>query len=384
MKILVISLPDLRKIPPQRPHYFLNWLSKKHEVTVISVNAWWLEEREDSKKMLEDVEYYYITEKKLHPVLQELLIWTHIPKIKRNKHDIIINFNTLFAGLCLKIFLRETPMLLDIADELMAGILDSPNFPSLLKNGISKRLLQRLFVANLSLADMVTIISKNLKRLYDAPHAKIVPNGVEISRYSFSNSGISKKKSERILTVGFVGVLREWVDFRPLFKAISILKRKGIPASVLVVGDGPNKPTLLARELGVDDRVKFMGFVSHDKVSECIQQMDVGVIPFNKAKIAVYSFPIKALEYLASGKIVLSSDIPALGSELDKAILFVTDVDEYANSLLTLFFNPKLRKKKGIIGKKIVNKNYSWGNISNNFNDVLNALKVLNNESCSS
>ena len=129
MKILVVSLPDLQRIPIQRYHYLVKALAKEHDVTVLSANAWWLEERRDSKAMLENVRYRYITEKNIHPIFQELLVWRHIPKIKEEQYDIIINFNTLLAGLCLKICLNDIPMLFDMADELVSGVLNSPNFP---------------------------------------------------------------------------------------------------------------------------------------------------------------------------------------------------------------------------------------------------------------
>lgn len=45
MKILVVSLPNLKKILPQRPPLPSTLHIKKHNATVLSVNAWGLEER---------------------------------------------------------------------------------------------------------------------------------------------------------------------------------------------------------------------------------------------------------------------------------------------------------------------------------------------------
>ena len=41
MKILMTSIVDLKKSQHNRPHQFAKYLSKKHEVTVLSINDWW-------------------------------------------------------------------------------------------------------------------------------------------------------------------------------------------------------------------------------------------------------------------------------------------------------------------------------------------------------
>jgi len=41
MKILMTSIVDLKKSQHNRPHQFVKYLSKNHEVTVLSINDWW-------------------------------------------------------------------------------------------------------------------------------------------------------------------------------------------------------------------------------------------------------------------------------------------------------------------------------------------------------
>ena len=41
MKILITSIVDLKKSQHNRPHQFVKYLSRKHEVTVLSINDWW-------------------------------------------------------------------------------------------------------------------------------------------------------------------------------------------------------------------------------------------------------------------------------------------------------------------------------------------------------
>ena len=41
MKILMTSIVDLKKSQHNRPHQLVKYLSKKHEITVHSINDWW-------------------------------------------------------------------------------------------------------------------------------------------------------------------------------------------------------------------------------------------------------------------------------------------------------------------------------------------------------
>jgi hypothetical protein len=74
MKILVSSIVDLKKSQHNRPHQFVRYLSKKHEVTVLSINDWWKGGQDDLDSyssefsdVFKRVEYYYLTDKKVTP-----------------------------------------------------------------------------------------------------------------------------------------------------------------------------------------------------------------------------------------------------------------------------------------------------------------------------
>ena len=41
MNILMTSIVDLKKSQHNRSHQLVKYLSKKHEITVLSINDWW-------------------------------------------------------------------------------------------------------------------------------------------------------------------------------------------------------------------------------------------------------------------------------------------------------------------------------------------------------
>jgi glycosyltransferase involved in cell wall biosynthesis len=73
-----------------------------------------------------------------------------------------------------------------------------------------------------------------------------------------------------------------------------------------IVGDGEYRPTLevLARNLGLQDRVTFHGFVSRERLLELLCRADVGIVPM----LFEYQSPNKMFEFVALGKPVIASD----------------------------------------------------------------------------
>ncbi|ASJ06391.1 glycosyltransferase [Thermococcus pacificus] len=373
MKILVISLPDLQKIPIQRYHHLIKEISKKHDVTVLSVNAWWLQEIEESKRFLQNVDYHYITKRRIHPIIQEALIVHHISKIKRSNFDLIINFNTLIATLLVKSFIPTIPLLFDIADELISGILDSPKFPKFMKNALSLKILRLLLSFNVSKATIVTIVSENLKRKYNLPDARLIYNGVRKDlMYSFYTP---RRQREADMTLGFVGVVREWVDLHPVFNAISKLKFE-YKINFLIIGDGPliGYYKKLAQKLNIEKNVQFLGFIPHSKIPRYLQSIDIGLIPFNQSEIAIFAFPIKLLEYFSLKKPVISSRLPAIENNFGSTVFYAETNDEYLQILKDVMNNKKLLKKKGVRGYKITKNQYTWEHIGKTLNLVLSKI----------
>ena len=119
MKILIISLPDIRKINYQRPHHIINHIAKHHDVSIISCNAWGLDNLIDQRTidLLKNVQFRYITLKKVRQLVQELVIVKEIPKLRKESYDVIISFHSFIAGPILSIGLRR-PLVIDICDDV--------------------------------------------------------------------------------------------------------------------------------------------------------------------------------------------------------------------------------------------------------------------------
>jgi len=106
--------------------------------------------------------------------------------------------------------------------------------------------------------------------------------------------------------VGFVGRINERIDLS-LIEAIADRGR-----SLLVVG--PRTPSYASDRLDAlleRPNVTWIGPVPFEALPQYFSAIDVGITPYGNSAFNRGSFPLKTLEYLAAGRAVVSTDLPA-------------------------------------------------------------------------
>lgn len=103
--------------------------------------------------------------------------------------------------------------------------------------------------------------------------------------------------------VGVVGRIEEEKNVQEVIEALAMLSDKSV--RLLVVGDGPYKGALmsLAKDLGVDSRIEWVGLVPREELVFYMQKMSVFVFPSVRS---AESFGLVGLEALASGVPVIA------------------------------------------------------------------------------
>ena len=107
--------------------------------------------------------------------------------------------------------------------------------------------------------------------------------------------------------VGFIGRINDRTDMR-LLEAIAERGR-----SLLLVG--PKDPAFEPQRfnaLRCRRNVRWVGLKPFDALPSYLRAIDVGIVPYRDSQFNRGSFPLKTLEYLAAGRAVVSTDLPAI------------------------------------------------------------------------
>ncbi|MDP1553535.1 MAG: hypothetical protein Q8M06_11035, partial [Methanobacteriaceae archaeon] len=175
MKILMTSIIDLKKSQHNRPHQFLKNLSKNHEITVLSINDWWKGKQgdlesyfSDFEDIFESVEFHYLTERKVSPVIQELVFMKKSWDLSKENFDVHFNYNSLVNGYYASNNLKTV---FDLADDLPHMIATSPQIPNILKP-LGKFAGDVFLRKNLKSAKYITLTTELLQKKYKIPNEK--------------------------------------------------------------------------------------------------------------------------------------------------------------------------------------------------------------------
>ena len=94
-----------------------------------------------------------------------------------------------------------------------------------------------------------------------------------------------------------------------LIRAFGQLQKTKANASLIIVGDGAQRPELeqLSRQMKIEDKVLFTGRIPNDKIIDQLRKMDVCVMPGTNW----YGSPVKVFEYGAACKpIIAPNQVP--------------------------------------------------------------------------
>jgi len=106
--------------------------------------------------------------------------------------------------------------------------------------------------------------------------------------------------------VGFVGFVNDRIDLA-ILDEIAARGR----SLLLVGGIPPGFPLDRLDALFARPNVQWVGFKEFGDLPAYLRLMDVGIVPYTQSAFNKGSFPLKTLEYLAAGRPVVASDLPA-------------------------------------------------------------------------
>jgi PEP-CTERM/exosortase A-associated glycosyltransferase len=186
--------------------------------------------------------------------------------------------------------------------------------------GLRYRLTRALDDYVLRRVDAVTTICEGLRTDLIArgvPAAKItvVPNAVDVAQFDGRRTSGGMLAHELGLTghlvLGFIGSFYAYEGLNLLIAALPKMLESVPSLQVLLVGGGPEEQALRAQaaQLGLAHRVKFAGRVDHARIGDCYALIDIMVYPRLAMRLTDLVTPLKPLEAMAQGRLVVASDV---------------------------------------------------------------------------
>jgi len=204
--------------------------------------------------------------------------------------------------------------------------------------GVRYRLTRQLETHVLKRADAITTICEGLRgdiiaRGIPEHKVTVIPNAVDAQRFSMSGQADPEIQTQLGIAgntvLGFIGSFYAYEGLLLLLEAMPGILEKNPNVRVLLVGGGPQEGRLRERvdELGLNEVVIFTGRVPHATVQTYYKLVDVFVYPRLPMRLTDLVTPLKPLEAMAQGRLVLASDVgghrelirPGVNGELFRA-----------------------------------------------------------------
>lgn len=158
-------------------------------------------------------------------------------------------------------------------------------------------------------------------------------------------------KGDEILFVGQLGRFHKWKNLELLLKALVLVKNKIPNVKLVVIGEGDLREHYveLSKELGIENNVRFQGFVSEEELIKHYKKAKLLVLPSSKSE----AFGMVVLEALSLGTPVVVSkmgEFPKIVEDGKGGLLAELNEKELANRILNLLANEKIRRKMAVVG----------------------------------
>ncbi|MGV4460207.1 N-acetyl-alpha-D-glucosaminyl L-malate synthase BshA [Ornithobacterium rhinotracheale] len=205
-------------------------------------------------------------------------------------------------------------------------------------------------------SDVVTTVSESLKRdtytvFNISKPIEVIPNFIDNELYNdlgeCIRSHIAEPDEKILIHVSNLRAVKRVTDVVEVFYRV----QKEIPSKLIIVGEGPewDNALHLIQKYNLDDKVKNFGKVKN--LNQILCTSDLFVLPS-----AQESFGLAALEAMAAGVPVLSSDVGGIPEvNIDRKTGYVCnmgDVETMAQKAIELLSNDELLAEMKVNAKK--------------------------------
>ena len=216
---------------------------------------------------------------------------------------------------------------------------------------------------------MTNIMNVNPEKLV------MLHNGVDINKYDTTINKKKKRESlnfcENSILIGMVAQLRQQKNHEMLLKVVKevFLMKNNIKFLIIGNGNSERKRTLqnMAKELGIDQNIEFMG--RRSDVPELLKILDIAVLTSR-----CEASPLIILEYLAAKLPVIATSVPGVSEIIENnetgILVGPNDVKGFADAIVKLIEDRTFACSLGKNGFKLARDKFSFKNYMENIESL--------------
>jgi len=255
---------------------------------------------------------------------------------------------------------------------------------------ISKKLSWKYTASFYNRCDLVLnpseTLNDQLKKAGLVKPALVLPNPVDTDFYqpvknADTKNDLKNKWQLKGVSIVYMGRVSYEKSIDQVIKAFSLLTKKLPVLKLMIIGDGPDKASLtgLTREMKLEDKIIFTGFLFNEGLLTALQANDIFVTA-SKSE----NQPVSVLEAMASGLPVIAvsaEGLPEIVKDYKNGFLVRPDSpEEMAEKIITLLNNQKLREQLSLASRQMA-LDYSKEGITSRLVDYYSSLvKNFNNQ----
>ena len=256
-------------------------------------------------------------------------------------------------------------------------------FHSTVLHSLKERLQMILYTRLFNRCDLLVYVCESQRQFWRRhglhPPDTVIYNGVDVDFFTDRYTAEQKDSLRGTLefeaddyVVGLCSALRPEKAPADLVRAIASLRREGVPAKALFIGDGPERPQVeqAADALGLRAHVRITGF--QQDVRPFVACCDVMTLVSRSE-----TFSLAALEAMALGKPMVVSDTGGAAElvvEDEHGFVFAPGDTDALAMRLKMLTSPSLRDQLGAAAARRVRERFTVQGMAAGFGDCVDEL----------
>lgn len=327
-----------------------NQMKKKHSLKILSYIGVSFDEeaREELQSQKDDnIRYYFKSKGVLAGVFQMLCaIWKEM-----DAFDYAITYNVVYAWML-------TPIIAKIKRKKSVLILADYS-PVEAFVGKKQQLYARIQCFFIGRYDYVIGLSENTKRYLNSKQKFLCMEGGIAKEFYDYFSSYKKINHEKVILM-YSGILEDVTGIKMFVEAFINCKMDSI--QLYITGDGSLSEWIIEQSK-IDARISYYGCIPYDEYMEKLLEADILVNPRDmNLPENMNNFPSKIMEYLATGKTVISTRFPGWERYQDCVLFCESNVQGLKDSIEESITKTKIWRKENYLTTREFASRFIWEN----------------------